>query len=322
MKYSLFISMLIIGFSALGQEKVRIRITQEGYGNQHGLKVSINDQKVKVNTEGEVIFDDSLKIDGPTRGHIIQKNGRYSVFWIEPGASTVTVNKRGFPTSVHVEGSESHRIYQSVRYTKSKEETKQAFATNPNHIAALHQLNKGYRSSGLSAEELQALYDLVDENNLSHLDDLRAYLAVANIPKVRIDSEVYDFEASDATGESYSTADYRGKYLLLDFAATGCGPCWQGYPDLITETSKYPNLQVFTYNEDESRETWQKIAKSQQIDLPWPVLWHSDDKKELFNIYDINGWPTFLLISPEGKVLDRWMGGKAHLTRTLAKFVK
>jgi glutathione peroxidase-family protein len=140
---------------------------------------------------------------------------------------------------------------------------------------------------------------------------------------VKVDSEIYDFTGQDKDGNSFNTKDYRGKYLLLDFAATGCGPCWSGYPELVTETSKYDNLEVLTFNQDDAIETWQSIADQRDIQLDWPVLWTGETKKEVFEIYNIQGWPNFFLISPEGKVLHNWMGsGGEQLQSTLSKFVK
>ena len=138
--------------------------------------------------------------------------------------------------------------------------------------------------------------------------------------KVRENDMIFDFTAKDASGKAFSTRDFRGEYLLLDFAATGCGPCWQGYPDMIDIVKEYPNLKVMTYNQDFAKAGWQKQAERLNINIKWPVLWEGEDKAEVFSKYGIDGWPYFFLISPEGKVVEKWLGSnKGRLVSALKK---
>jgi hypothetical protein len=57
--------------------------------------------------------------------------------------------------------------------------------------------------------------------------------------------------------------------------------------------------------------------------LPWPVLWKGDNKLEIFERYNVEGWPLHFLISPEGKVIDTWYGsGGNRLAKKLGKQIK
>lgn len=307
----------------ISQEQTRITIRQQGYGKNHGLRLIFNDKIIDSQTEGELLFELDTVLTEPLYALVLQKNSRYTGFWIDPGYGEVTIFKKGFPGSTEVKGSQSHKVYRSVKFADTPQERFDNFLSNKNHDIALEYLNGSFQFSGLKTAQLQALYDAVDESNKPKLDNLRAHLATRNIPTVKIDSDIYDFTAKDKNGKSFSTADYRDKYLLIDFAATGCGPCWAGYPELIAETSKYDQLNVITFNEDDAIDTWQSIADKRDIKLDWPVLWSGENKKEIFEIYNINGWPNFFLISPEGKVLDQWMGsGGEHLKFTLNRLVK
>jgi hypothetical protein len=73
---------------------------------------------------------------------------------------------------------------------------------------------------------------------------------------------------------------------------------------------EYKNLQVLTFNEDYNFKGWQNLADKRNIKLPWPVLWEAENKQEILTSYGINVLPTYLLISPEGIILERWQGGK------------
>lgn len=323
MKNVILLLLILISTSLISQEKTKVTIRQEGYGNKHELRVLFDMKVVESKKEGEILYEAEMDITEPVYAMVLQKNSRYSGFWIEPGQGEVTVFKKGFPGTTEVKGSKSHQIYKKVKFADTPEERYQNFLSHKNHHIALGYLNQSFQFSGLTTKQLQELYDSVDENNRPQLDNLRAHLVTRKTPTVKIDSDIYDFTGQNKTGNSFSTKDYRGKYLLIDFAATGCGPCWAGYPELIAETSKYDKLQVLTYNEDEDIDTWQSIADKRGVSLDWPVLWHGKDKKEIFEIYNIKGWPNFFLISPEGKVLDQWMGsGNDYLKFTLNRLVK
>jgi len=313
---------LLAGLNAQAQLK-EVKVTQEGYPNEHKLRVAFGSKISEVIPEGALVFNKSMEVDGPVYGMVINPNGMYAGFWIEPNATEIIVHKEGFPESIEVKGSESHTLYKSLRFAKDNEAFVKAFAKAPNNPVSLKHLNEFFRFMEMETGQMRYLYEMVSDENKPKMVDMKAYIDTRGIPKVTIDRDIYDFIGTDAEGNSFSTKDYRGKYLLLDFAATGCGPCWTGYPELQAETAKYENLQVLTFNQDHEKELWQQIADKKEIDLPWPVLWEGEDKKEVFEIYGIEGWPNFFLISPEGKVLDTWMGsGNPHMPETLKKLVK
>ncbi|MCE7994457.1 MAG: TlpA family protein disulfide reductase [Roseivirga sp.] len=323
MKKATFFLFILFCTPLLSQEQTSIIIKQQGYGKNHGLRLIFNGKIIEPETQEDILLELDTVLIEPLYAQVLQKNSRYTGFWIEPGFGEVTVFKKGFPGSTEVKGSKSHAVYKSVKFADIPEDRFENFLTHKDHPVAIDYLNGSFQFSGLTAEQLQQLYDAVDENNKPKLDNLRAHLVTRSIPTVKIDSDIYDFTGQDKEGKSYSTGDYRGKYLLIDFAATGCGPCWAGYPELIAETSKYDKLQVITFNEDDAIDTWQSIADKRNIELDWPVLWSGENKKEVFEIYKIQGWPNFFLISPEGKVLDQWMGsGGDHLKFTLNRLVK
>ena len=313
---------LLTGLSAQAQ-LTEVKITQIGYPDDHGLRVAIGGKIHQTQESGELVYKGLLEVNGPVYGMVINSKSRYAGFWIEPGAQEVIIYKKGFPDKVEVKGSKSHAIFRSLADAEDNEAFVRAFAKAPNDTVSLRYFNQKFKFMKMETGQLRYLYEMVSDEKKPQLADLKAYIDTQGIPKVTIDRDIYDFIGQDAEGKRFNTEDYRGKYLLIDFAATGCGPCWAGYPELLTEVAKYENLQVVTFNQDHEIETWQKIADSRKLDLPWPVLWDGKNKKEVFEIYGINGWPNFFLISPEGKVLDQWMGsGGDHLAETLENFVK
>ena len=323
MKHILTFMGIALCFSVLSQEKTRLIIKQEGFGKNHNLYASFNNSSLNYNETGEIVYEEEILITEPTYYTVGNfKTSRYTGFWVEPGHGEVTVYKKNFVKATQVKGSKSQEIFYEIKFSKNQEAKKKSIYDNIDHVVTHFYLNQKFQFSGLTDDELQAMYDAISPEYHGRLKDLHAYLVTRGIPTVRIDSDIYDFTAENESGDTFNTKDYRGKYLLLDFAATGCGPCWTAYPDMIKEVAQYDNLQVLTFNEDDRIKVWNKIAAGQNLEIPWPVLWSGEKKKETFEIYNIVGLPTLLLVSPQGKVLDRWEGAShSQLKQSLKKFV-
>ena len=131
-----------------------------------------------------------------------------------------------------------------------------------------------------------------------------------------------NFNAVDIKGNKISLANYKGKYVLLDFWASWCVPCRKGNPHLKELYSKYKDkgFEVIGVSDDDRNpEAW-KTAVSKD-DLPWQHVLRglkivngtpdrSEDINEGFNISTL---PTQILIDRNGIIIARYgEDGEAH----------
>lgn len=322
MKRSISILLLLISSTAFSQG-TKITVKQDGFGENHQLRLIINGEMLEVIPNGELIYSGELDLTKPVYGMVVNTESKFSGFYVEQGATEVIVKKKGFPSSLEVPGSKSHSIYSSIAHAKNEKDFLSNTLANIESPVALDIFNQRFRFQKLSIEELKQVYNSAPKEHKDVLGDLSAFINTAGLEKAEVGGQIIDFEGEDQFGETFSTDQYRGKYLLLDFASTGCGPCWAGYPDMQVQTSKYDNLQVITYNQDNAIEGWNKLAEQRGIKLPWPVLWKGENKLEIFELYNVEGWPLHYLISPEGEILERWYGsGGDRLMKTLAKHIE
>jgi len=323
MKLLITLTALFISIISLSQETIKLKIELEGFGKSNDLEVIINGDYLMTNKKGNILFNDSITIKGPTYGSILKKSGRYSGFWIEPSSSNVIVHKKNFFSSIEVPGSNSHLIYVKVKHEKDTKKLKQNLLTYKDEEIALRVWDSSFKFQKLNKSDLIEIYNQIDPKYVDLVKNVRAFIATSDLGKVKKGAKIIDFIAADAEGNIFNTKDYRGKYLLIDFASTSCGWCWIGYEDMIPDLPSYNNLQVLTFNRDQNKKGWSRFAEMKNLEFPWPVLWDGDNKQEIFELYGINVLPTFFLVSPDGIVVDTWKSGRHEkLIKTLNKNLK
>ncbi len=131
-----------------------------------------------------------------------------------------------------------------------------------------------------------------------------------------------DFKSFDLNNNSHQLSEYLGKYILMDFWSIGCYPCILSIPELHKLSIEYKDeLTIVGLNMETKKKFW--IEQSKKDSVSWVNL---SDGKGTFGgasfLYGINGFPTYILISPEGIIVERWMGYRQGLIdEKLSKYI-
>ena len=108
-------------------------------------------------------------------------------------------------------------------------------------------------------------------------------------------------------GKKLDIKDFRGKVVLIDFWATWCGPCQMAIPMMKTLYEKYheKGLELIAYSCDEDLDALKEYEEKSPH--PWNVasvlLSVEKELKDYSTHYGIPGYPTFVLVDKEGKVV-------------------
>ncbi|MDF7815759.1 TlpA disulfide reductase family protein [Hymenobacter sp. YC55] len=137
-----------------------------------------------------------------------------------------------------------------------------------------------------------------------------------------IGAQAPDFVLPTPAGRPVSLADYRGKYVLLDFWASWCHPCRAEHPQLLQAYTAYKNrnFEVLSISLDEGRAKWlQAIADDQ---LPWTQVADLRGlQNEAAQRYNVQGIPQNFLVDPTGKIVAVNLHGDDLVTQ-LAPYLK
>ncbi|MBN9381860.1 MAG: AhpC/TSA family protein [Chitinophagaceae bacterium] len=133
-----------------------------------------------------------------------------------------------------------------------------------------------------------------------------------------------DFTQLDQSGKPVKLSDFRGKWVLVDFWASWCGPCRRENPNLLKtyEAFKDKGFTVLGVSLDRpgDRDKW--LAAVEKDGLPWTQV--SDLKgwdNEAAKLYEVTAIPMNFLIDPNGVIVGKYLRG-ADLDKKLEELIK
>ncbi|UYQ95458.1 TlpA family protein disulfide reductase [Chitinophaga horti] len=125
----------------------------------------------------------------------------------------------------------------------------------------------------------------------------------------------------DADGKLQGLEKYQGKYVLVDFWASWCGPCRQAIPKVKELYTQYKakGLEVVSVSIDDNKKAWEKAMGEEK--MPWEQLL-SDNKEKTMQEFQFSGIPTLYLIDREGKIVTKYTGYSPEAEAGIRSFIE
>ena len=166
-------------------------------------------------------------------------------------------------------------------------------------------------------QPVKELYAALPDSLKQTVEARRIYNLLYPPRLVSVGDAMADGPLYDAEGKEHRLAEFKGKYILLDFWSQGCGPCLASIPELEKLSATYADRLVVVSISSDSETAWKAFLKEKGLKgHQWNEL--RNDGGGLASAYKVQGIPHYVLITPDGKVADSWSGyGEGSLERKL-----
>ncbi|WP_369047742.1 TlpA family protein disulfide reductase [Tenacibaculum sp. UWU-22] len=330
-----FILLVSIAMASCKKESLNKYVTLQGKFTSNAdsiITISARDNNfsktIKINTDGT--FKDTLKV---VKGDVyfMQTNVQNRVPIYLKNGYDLTLNGKMSDFlntfSYSGNGSESNKfILAQIAFSKKMGSPINLFALDKDAFTAkIDKINKQMDSlvnrysdadsvliSNTKLQQQQMISYFRNNYDVQHESAMKRVSALEKLAKGNISPSFVDYE--NFKGGKTSLSDLKGKYVYIDVWATWCGPCVREIPALKALENQYhgKNIEFVSISTDKNtrnggswekaHDKWKKFVADKQ--LSGIQLWSGKDYS-FQQAYQINSIPRFILIDPQGKIVDK-----------------
>jgi len=195
---------------------------------------------------------------------------------------------------------------------------------NPSSIASLWYVSDMMMRNQLSNEEAIAIFNKLDKklNDNPFYKDIE--IRIEGIKATKEGQMVPEIKTtSTVDGKEFDLSSYRGKYVLIDFWGSWCGPCVAEMPKVNEYAKKYKGkLEILGINSGDSKKKLTDFLNEHNYKWQQILSARGESTDNFVLKFNVAGFPTKFIIDPEGKILKRFVGNSEEAFIFLDELLK
>jgi len=196
---------------------------------------------------------------------------------------------------------------------------KKMVSQNSSSIMGLYLINDLMLRGQLSIPEAANLIKTVD-NSYKKTEFYKLVASRISAGRYVVGAKMLTITGTLPNGKAFSNTSLSGKYYLIDFWGTWCVPCMAGMPHLLDLKKKYAGkLEILGIDKGDTEEKWRTAIAEKGLD--WYHIMSGSGTYDYVAQLNVTGFPTTILVGPDGTILYRSLGISEDLNDKLDKYL-